>query len=145
MITDYLSRKSPTINTIVISSPLCVYPITDPSSSSDSYSITYMIESLPLDIKDHIKNLILEAKSKRIIRVLHDYLKQHYNHFLAIYPDPDQPWKTPFGYLIGLCSITFTCGIYSMSIIYAFILNQDFTSSFSLTIINILKISSLKS
>ena len=51
----------------------------------------------------------------------------------------------PFGYLIGLCSITFTRGIYLMSIIYAFILNQDFTSSFSLTIINILKISSLKS
>ena len=89
LITNYLSRKSPTINTTVISSPLCVYPITNPSSSSHSYSITDIIESLPSDIKYHIKNLTLEARSKRIIRVLHDYLKQHYNHFLAIYPNPD--------------------------------------------------------
>ena len=60
-----------------------------------------MIQSLPSDIKDQIKNLTLEARSKRIIRVLHDYLKQHYNHFLAIHPDPDQPWKTSFAFWIS--------------------------------------------
>ena len=60
-----------------------------------------MIESIPLDIKDNIRTLTLEARSKRIIRILHDYHKQHYNHFLAIYPDPDQPWKTPFVFWIS--------------------------------------------
>ena len=60
-----------------------------------------MIQSLPSDIKDQIKNPTLEARSKRIIRVLHDYLKQHNNHFLAIYLDPDQPWKTPFAFWIS--------------------------------------------
>ena len=89
LITDYLSKKSLTINTTIISSPLCVYLITNPSSFSHSYSITDMIESLPSDIKDHIKTLTIEARSKRIIRILHDYLKQHYNHFLAIYLDPN--------------------------------------------------------
>ena len=51
----------------------------------------------------------------------------------------------PSGYPIGLFSITFTCGIYLMSITCASILKQDFTSSFSKTIIEILKNSSLKS
>ena len=76
LITNYLSRKPPVINTTVIPSPLCVYPTTDLSSSSDPSSslapieITYMIESLPPDIKDQIKTLTLEARSKRIIKVL---------------------------------------------------------------------------
>ena len=33
LITDYLSRKPPAINTTIVPPPLCVYPITDPSSS----------------------------------------------------------------------------------------------------------------
>ena len=107
MITDYLSRKPVVINTTIVPPPLCVYPITDSSSSSSSGSsfaapndILNMIENLPLDIKDQIKTLTLEAKSKKIIKVLHNYLKEHHNHFLAIYPDLDQPWKTPFAFWI---------------------------------------------
>ena len=106
MITNYLSRKPSTINTTVIPPPLYVYPITNPSSSSDLSSsapndILNMIESLPLDIKDQIKTLTLEAKSQKIIKVLHNYLKQNHNHFLAIYPGPNQPWKTPFTFWIS--------------------------------------------
>ena len=57
LITDYLSRKPPTINTTVIPLPLCAYPITNPSSSSDSSSLALddilnMIENLPSNIKD---------------------------------------------------------------------------------------------
>ena len=36
-----------------------------------------MIESLPSEIKDQIKTLNLEARTKRIIKTLHDYLKKH--------------------------------------------------------------------
>ena len=76
LITDYLSRKPLVVNTTVIPSPLCVYPITylslssDPSSSSTPIEITDMIECLPFYIKDQIKTLTLEARSKRIIKVL---------------------------------------------------------------------------
>ena len=96
LITDYLSRKSPVLNTTIISPPLCVYPITDPSSSSGSSSadpnvILNMIENLPSEIKDQIKTLTLEARAKRIIKTLYDYLKKHQCHFLAIFPDIDQP------------------------------------------------------
>ena len=59
-----------------------------------------MIESLPLEIKDQIKTLTLEARSKRIIRTLYDHLKKHQCHFLAIFLDIDQPWKTPFAFWI---------------------------------------------
>ena len=104
-ITDYLSRKPLAINTTIVPPPLCVYPIIDPSSSSCSSSaapddILNMIENLPPDIKDQIKTLTLEAKSKRITRVLHNYLKEHQSHFLAIYPDRGQPWKTPFAFWV---------------------------------------------
>ena len=82
LITDYFSRKPPVLNTTIISSPLCVYPIIDPSSSSGPSSavpndILNMIENLPLEIKDQIKTLTLKARAKRIIRVLHDYLKKY--------------------------------------------------------------------
>ena len=60
-----------------------------------------MIESHPPEIKDQIKTLTLEARSKKIIKVLHDYLKQHHSHFLALYPDLDQPWKTSFAFWIA--------------------------------------------
>ena len=59
-----------------------------------------MIENFPLEIKDQIKTLTLEAKYKKIIRVLHNYLKEHQNNFLAIYPDIDQPWKTHFAFWV---------------------------------------------
>ena len=70
LITNYLSRKPPAINTTTISSPLCVYPITDLSSSSSSSSlapddILNIIENLPSNIKDQIKTLTLEARSKK--------------------------------------------------------------------------------
>ena len=106
LITDYLSRKPPVLNTTIIPPPLCVYPITDPSSSTGSSStntddILNMIENLPSKIKDQIKTLTLEARLiKRIIKILHDYLKKHQCHFLAIFPDIDQPWKTSFAFWI---------------------------------------------
>ena len=105
LITDYLSRKPLALNTTIIPPPLCVYPITDPSSSSGSSSadpndILNMIENLPSEIKDQIKILILKARSKRIIKTLHDYLKKHQPHFLAVFPDVDQPWKIPFAFWI---------------------------------------------
>ena len=59
-----------------------------------------MIENLPSEIKDQIKTLTLEARAKRIIKTLHDYLKKHQSHFLAIFLDIDQPWKTPFAFWI---------------------------------------------
>ena len=59
-----------------------------------------MIENLPPEIKEQIKNLTLEARSKRIIRILHNYLQDHHRLFLAIFPDIDQPWKTPFAFWI---------------------------------------------
>ena len=59
-----------------------------------------MIENLPSEIKDQIKTLTLEARVKRIIKTLHDYLKKHQSHFLAIFLDIDQPWKTPFAFWI---------------------------------------------
>ena len=31
---------------------------------------------------------------------LHDYLKKYQSHFLPIFPDIDQPWKTPFAFWI---------------------------------------------
>ena len=105
LITDYLSRKPPVLNTTIISPPLYVYPITDPSTSSDpSFAvpndILNMIENLPLEIKDQIKTLTLEARSKRFIKVLHNYLKDHQRLFLTIFPEIDQPWKTPFAFWI---------------------------------------------
>ena len=105
LITDYLSRKSPAINTTIVPPPLCVYPIIDTSSASGLSSVAHddilnMIENLPLEIKDQIKVLTLKAKPKKIIRVLHNYLKEHHNHFLAIYPNVDQPWKTPFAFWV---------------------------------------------
>ena len=101
LITDYLSRKPLVLNTTIIPPTLCVYPIIDPSSSSGPSSanlddILNMIENLPLEINDQIKTLTLEARSKRIIKMLHDYLKKHQCHFLSIFPNIDQPWKTPF-------------------------------------------------
>ena len=101
LITDYLSRKPLVLNTTIIPPPLCVYPITDPSSSSspssaDPNDILNMIENLPSEIKYQIKTLTLEARAKRIIKTLNDYLKKHQSHFLTIFPDIDQPWKTPF-------------------------------------------------
>ena len=62
LITDYLSRKPLAINITIVPPPLCVYPITDPSSSSGSYSATpndifNMIENFPLDIKKPNKDL----------------------------------------------------------------------------------------
>ena len=82
LITDYLSRKPPVLNTTVIPPPLCVYPIIDTSSSSslssaDPNDILNMIENIPSEIKDQIKTLTLEARTKRIIKTLHDYLKKH--------------------------------------------------------------------
>ena len=64
LITDYLSRKPPALNTTIIPPPLCVYPIIDPSSSSGFSSanpndILNMIENLPSEIKDQIKTLTL--------------------------------------------------------------------------------------
>ena len=105
LITNYLSRKPPAINTTIVPPPLSVYPITYPSSSLGSSSaalddILNMIENLLLEIKDQIKTLTLEARSKRINRVLHNYLKEHQSHFLAIYPDVDQPWKTLFTFWV---------------------------------------------
>ena len=104
-ITDYLSKKHPVLNTVIIPPPLCVYPITDPSSSSGSSSINpddilKMIENFPPKIKDQIKTLTLEARSKRIINILHNYIKDHHKLFLAIFPDIDQPWKTLFAFWI---------------------------------------------
>ena len=57
LITDYLSRKPLALNTTIILPPLCVYPITDPSSSSgfssaDLNDILNMIENLSSEIKD---------------------------------------------------------------------------------------------
>ena len=94
LIIDYLSRKPPILSTTIIPPPLCVYPITDPSlsssfSSADSNDILNMIENLPSEIKDQIKTLTLEARAKRIIKTLNDYLKKHQSHFLAIFPDID--------------------------------------------------------
>ena len=105
LITNYLSRKPPVLNTTIIPLPLCVCPIIDPSSSLGSSfanpdDIFNMIENLPSEIKDQIKTLTLEARSKRIIKILHDYLKRHQCHFLAIFPDIDQLWKTPFSFWI---------------------------------------------
>ena len=96
LITDYLPRKLQVFNTTIIPPPLCVYPIIDPSSSSCPSSavpndIFNMIENLPLEIKDQIKTLTLKAKAKKIIRILHDYLRKHQCHFLAIFLDIDQP------------------------------------------------------
>ena len=96
MIADYLSKIPPAINTKFIPPPLCVYPLTNPSLSSDPSSSTpddilNTIDNLPPKIKDQIKTQAFEARSKRIIEVLNDYLKQNYNHFLAIYPGPDKP------------------------------------------------------
>ena len=138
LITDYLSRKPPVLNTTILPSPLCVYPVTDPSSSSNPSppipsDILNMIENLPLVIKDQIKTLTLQARAKRIIRILHNYLRNHQPHFLAIFPDIDQPWKTPFAFWIttGRKHIISTCGTYLMSIICVSILNQNFTNIFS--------------
>ena len=105
VITDYLSRKPQVLNTTIISPPLCVYPITNPSSSSGPSSahsddILNMINNLPPKIKDQIKTLTFDARSKRIIRVLHNYLKDHQRLLLAIFPNIDQPWKTPFAFWI---------------------------------------------
>ena len=105
LITDYFSRKPPGLNTTIISPPLCVYPITNPFSSSGPSpavpnDILNMIENLFLEIKDQIKTMTLKARAKRIIKTLHDYLKKHQNHFLAIFLDIDQPWKTPFAFWI---------------------------------------------
>ena len=96
LITDYLSRKPPALNTTIIPPPLCVYPIIDPSpssssslgsSSADPNNILNIIENLPSEIKDQIKTLTIEARAKRIIKTLHDYVKKHQCHFLAIFPD----------------------------------------------------------
>ena len=105
VITYYLSRKPPVLNTTIISPPLCVYPIIDPSLSSGPSSappddILNMINNLPPKIKDQIKTLTLDARSKRIIRVLHNYLKDHQRLLLPIFPNIDQPWKTPFAFWI---------------------------------------------
>ena len=105
LIIDYLSRKPSVFNTTMIPPPLCVYPITNPSLSSNPPSaypddILKMIENLLLEIKDQIKTLTLEVRSKRIIRVLHNYLKDHHKLFLAIFSDINQPWKTPFAFWV---------------------------------------------
>ena len=57
LITNYLSKKPLAINTTIVPPPLCVYPITDPSSSLSSSSATpddilNMIKNLPPEIKD---------------------------------------------------------------------------------------------
>ena len=40
--------------------------------------------------KDHNqKQISPSARAKRIIKILHDYLKKHQCHFLAIFPDID--------------------------------------------------------
>ena len=82
LITNYLSKKPLVLNTTIIPPPLCIYPITDPSSSlgsssADPNDILNMIENLPSKLKDQIKTLTLETRAKRIIKTLHDYLKKH--------------------------------------------------------------------
>ena len=150
MITDYLSRKPPGINTTIVPPPLCVYPITDPSLSSGSSPtapnyILNMVENLPPKIKDQINILTLEARSKKIISVLHNYLKEHQNHFLSIYLDMDQPWKTPFVFwVINWMVIHYLYMWYLLNEYCVFILNQNFTDLFSLAKIDIFKNSGLK-
>ena len=92
LITDYLSRKPPVLNTTIIPPPLCVCPITDPSSSIGSSlanpdDILNMIENLPSKIKDQIKTLTLEARAKRIIKTLQNYKSPIYRpqSFLFIF------------------------------------------------------------
>ena len=135
---------------MIIPPPLCVYPITYPSSSSSSSSadpndILNIIENLPSEIKDQIKTLTLEARTKRIIKTLHDYLKKYQCHFLAIFPDIDQPWKTPFAFWITNWTVAHCLYMwYLMNITCVFISNQNFTTIFSLREINIFINSSLK-
>ena len=83
LINDYLSRKPPILNTTIIPPPLCVYPITDPSSSLGSSfanpnDILNMIENFSSEIEDQIKTLTFETRTKRIIKTLH--LKKHQCH-----------------------------------------------------------------
>ena len=69
MIADYLSKIPPAINTNFIPPPLCVYPLTNPSLSSDPSSSTpddilNTIDNLPPKIKDQIKTQTFEANPK---------------------------------------------------------------------------------
>ena len=100
LITDYRSRKPLDLSTIIIPPPLCVYPITDPSSSIGSSlanpdDILNMIENLPSKIKDQIKTLTLEARAKRIIKTLQNYKSPIYRpqSFLLIFFTVSCPFK----------------------------------------------------
>ena len=58
------------------------------SFSTDPNDILNMIENLPSEIKDQIKTLTLEARAKRIIKILHDFLKKHL-------PGHEDHWEMP--------------------------------------------------
>ena len=90
LITDYLSRKPLVLNTTIIPPPLCVYPITDPSSSSspsfaDPNDILNMIENLPSEIKDQIKTLFeLEITCRTLFQKSPDIGTVWLSHVLGL-------------------------------------------------------------
>ena len=100
--------------------------------------ILNMIENFSSEIKDQIKTLTLEARAKRIIKTLHDYLKKQQCHFVAIFPNIDQPWKTPFAFWITNWTVAHYLYMwYLMNTTCVFMLNQSFTTIFSLREMNI--------